>query len=65
MIYYLRGCFPKELPSGEVLGSRSSNELTTITFSYTASNYYEATALETNNWLFEELSDLILNRYAE
>lgn len=57
------GCFPREMPSAEVLGNRNSSELTTLTFNYTVSDYREATMLENGNWLFSELQGLILSQY--
>ncbi len=54
---------PKELPSGDVLGNRNTNEITSLSFNYTVSNYIEATIQEDGHWLFEELADLILSQY--
>lgn len=57
------GCIPREAPTQDVLGNRTSNDQTTVTFTYTVSNYYEATIREEGNWLFAELQDLILSQY--
>lgn len=57
------GCFPKELPSTELIGNRLSNDLTNITFNYAVSNYYETTKNQQNNWLFSELQNIIMSQY--
>lgn len=57
------GCFPKELPSGDVIGNRSANEFTNVTFNYTVSDYREATINQSSNWLFSELKNIILSQY--
>lgn len=59
------GCMPKELPTSEVVGTRSSNELTNITFNYTVSNYWETTKNQNNNWLFDEFQSIIMSQYQE
>ncbi len=55
---------PKELPSGDVLGNRNTNEITSLSFNYTVSDYREATIQEDGHWLFAELADLILSQYS-
>jgi len=50
------GCFPQSLPNKELIGNRSSNELTTLPFTYYCSGYYEATAIDGNNWIFKEIA---------
>lgn len=57
------GCFPKELPSTELVGNRTSNELTNVTFNYTVANYYETTSNQKNNWLFGEFESLIMSQF--
>ena len=57
------GCMPKELPTSEVVGNRSSNELTNITFNYTVSNYFETTINQKNHWLFDEFQSIIMSQY--
>lgn len=57
------GCFPKDLPSTEIIGNRATNDFTTITFNYTVSDFKEATMLEKGNWLFDELNDVILSQF--
>lgn len=57
------GCMPKELPTSEVVGNRSSNELTNITFNYTVSNYFETTINQKNHWLFDEFQNIIMSQY--
>jgi hypothetical protein len=60
------GCFPKELPSMDIIGNRASNELTTVNFNYVVSDFQEVTFREGNNdshWLVQELADFVLSRY--
>lgn len=60
------GCFPKGLPSSELLGTRTQNDMTTLSFDYTVSDYREMTFYESSNdshWLIQELSALIFSRY--
>ena len=47
------GVFPQILPSKELIGQRSSNELATLPYSYTCA-YYEET-LDENHRIFKEL----------
>ena len=57
------GCYPRELSTHEVIGTRSTNESTTVTFTYVVSDYREATLHESNSWLFGELKQAILSKY--
>ena len=52
------------MPAGDVLGNRNSNEITSLTFNYTVSDYRECTIKEDNNWLFGELANLIFSQYS-
>ena len=52
------------MPAGDVLGNRNSNEITSLSFNYTVSDYREATIQEDGHWLFAELADLIFSQYA-
>ena len=58
------GCFPQALPTKELIGTRTSNELTTLPFNYFITAYREATWMEQNHWLFKELSDQVLGRFS-
>ncbi len=53
------GCFPQTLPSKELIGQRTSNELTTLPFTYFVAGYREATWKEENHWLIQEFKDLV------
>jgi len=54
------GVFPQSLPSKELVGQKSSNELTTLPFTYFVSGYREATWREQNHWLIKEFNDLVI-----
>lgn len=56
------GCIPRELPSSEILGNRTSLELTNVGFTYDVFDYREET-LYTNKWLRDEFEELIISRY--
>lgn len=51
------GVYPQGLPSKELIGQRSANELTTLPFTYFCS-YYEET-LDPNSWILKEFKSLI------
>ena len=58
------GCFPRELPSSEILGNRGTNELTTLSFNYVVSDYKEVTYREAStpmddHWLVKEFGTLL------
>lgn len=57
------GCFPRGMPTQDVIGNRTSNELTTVTFTYVVSDYREANLNEKDNWLFAELQQAVLSRF--
>jgi hypothetical protein len=62
------GVFPQGLPSKELIGTRTSNELTTLPFTYFCTAYREATFLDRNNsggthWILSELNTNILTRF--
>ena len=52
------GIFPQSLPNKELIGSRTSNEIVTLPFTYSCSGYREAIYMETDNWIFAELEDI-------
>ena len=64
-IGYAVGCTPKELPSSELLGNRSSNEATSITFNYTVADFYEIVYPQNieSTWLYQYFSSMISSRY--
>lgn len=49
------GIFPQSLPNKELIGTRTSNELTTLPFTYFCTAYREATAAEYDNWILAEV----------
>lgn len=60
----ITGVFPQGLPTKELIGQRTSNELTTLPFNYVCSYYQEAIwqeniGREKNHWLFEELEHIL------
>ena len=70
------GCFPKELPASELLGNRGTNELTSLTFNYTVSDFREITyrevagSLESDSGppdyqLQDELEKNVLSKYGQ
>ena len=57
------GVFPQGLPSKELIGARTSNEITTLPINYYVSAFREATWMETKHWLVDELQDYILTKF--
>ena len=57
------GCYPKELPSQDLISTRSTNDLTNVTFNYTVSDYREALMNQGEHWLFTELQQLIFSYF--
>ena len=49
------GVFPQSLPAKELIGTRTSNELATLPFTYFCTAYREATAMESGNWIITEV----------
>lgn len=58
------GCVPVNLPSKELLGTKSVNDLALLPFDYVSGLYREYVANNnTNYWLYDEVRRLILSRY--
>ena len=57
------GLFPQSLPSKELIGQRTSNEITTLPFSYFCSAYREVTWRESNHWLIKEFYNIVEKRF--
>lgn len=55
------GVFPQQLPSKELLGSRSSNELTTLPFTYSCAMYDET--MNSAHPIWRELENHVLSAY--
>jgi hypothetical protein len=55
------GVFPQSLPNKELIGTRTSNEIVTLPFTYSCSGYREAIYMEkaSGNWIFGELDDIV------
>ncbi len=53
------GIFPQTLPSKELIGQRTSNELTTLPFTYFVAGYREMTWRETGHWILKEFEELV------
>lgn len=55
------GIFPQSLPNKELIGTRTSNELVTLPFTYSCSGFREAlyTEQSSGNWIFAELNTII------
>ncbi len=53
------GIFPQSLPTKELIGTRTSNELTTLPMNYFCSAYREATWREQSHWLIHEINQLV------
>lgn len=54
------GCIPSALPSKELIGVRTTNDLALLPFDYTVGAYREYVGLhDTNAWLYSELEELI------
>ena len=51
------GIFPQTLPSKELIGQRTSNEITTLPFNYFCAYYTEA--MDANHPVYMELQDLV------
>lgn len=49
------GIFPQSLPTKELIGTRTSNELTTLPFTYFCAAYRETTSVEFDNWILAEI----------
>ena len=60
------GLFPQALPSKELIGTRTANDLTTLPFTYYCTGYREALSPEQSagNWIFSELDEYML-RYVQ
>ena len=56
------GIFPQSLPNKELIGSRTTNEIVTLPFTYSCSGYREALYSEQSAgmWLFNEIEALFL-----
>jgi hypothetical protein len=52
------GIFPQSIPTKELIGSRTSNELVTLPFTYFCTAYREATSMEFDNWILSEVEML-------
>ncbi len=58
------GIFPQSLPSKELIGQRSSNELTTLPFTYFVAGFRESTWRENNShWLNKEFKEHVESRF--
>lgn len=59
------GVFPQSLPNKELIGSRASNEIVTLPFTYSCSGFRESLYSEkaSGNWIFAEL-DEVFKRFA-
>lgn len=61
------GVFPQALPSKEIIGNRTTNELTTIPFTYFCTNYRECLLNElradSSFWILKELNNQIYSRF--
>lgn len=57
------GVFPQSLPSKELIGTRTSNELTTLPFTYFCTAYREATGMEFDNWILAEV-DRVASKFS-
>jgi len=55
------GIFPQSLPNKELIGTRTSNEIVTLPFTYFCSGFREALYTEQNTgmWIFTELENYI------
>lgn len=55
------GIFPQSLPNKELIGSRASNEIVTLPFTYSCSGFREAIYHEKSSglWLFDELDEIV------
>jgi len=55
------GIFPQSLPNKELIGTRSSNEIVTLPFTYSCSGFRESLYHEKSSklWLFGELDDIV------
>ena len=58
------GIYPQNEPIKEILGQRTANELTTITFTYFCAYYHECMN-NPSHWIYKELEQLALSRYEE
>jgi len=58
------GVFPQSLPSKELIGQRTSNELTTLPFSYFCAAYRGYVVNnQSNNWILDELKEKIFSGF--
>ena len=53
------GVFPQTLPNKELIGNRTTNEITTLPFTYSCAGYRGALGSETNHWILKELDKII------
>lgn len=72
MITYAAKCigiFPQGLPAKELIGTRTTNELTTLPFTYFCAAFREATHLDRSkggqpHWILSELDQYIFSRFS-
>jgi len=58
------GVFPLRLPSKELIGTRTTNEICVLPFEYSCIAFRECIIdLNINQWILTELNSLVLNRY--
>ena len=62
------GIFPQGMPAKELIGSRTTNEMTTLPFTYFCASYREATYLDQDsnggdNWILQELDKFIFSKF--
>ena len=58
------GVFPLSLPSKELIGSRTTNEITILPFEYSCISFREyVEGISNNDWILKELTDDVLPTY--
>jgi len=63
------GVFPQSMPNKELVGTRTSNELVVLPFTYSCSGYRESLYMENqtvrSSWIFNELDELVASFQTE
>ena len=58
------GCFPTGLPSKELIGTKTSNELAMISFDYVLGGFREYISFNnTNKWIYDELQQQVISSF--
>ena len=63
MLGYAAGIFPQSIPSKETIGTRTSNEITTLPITYFCSEYKEVMSELQSHWIVDMFKERIITRF--